>query len=121
MSEYFTGSGNMRDSFPSIIVVIAPDLLEGLEENLSFEGEHQRQVSWFPTKYTVSTENKFNPSQSCNQRCHCQPSSMLPSAAPTNDYQRDITSELNAVLIYNSESFSAPRTCIDQAEIKVAT
>lgn len=45
MSEYFTGSGNMRDSFPSIIVVIAPDLLEGLEENLSFEGEHQRQVS----------------------------------------------------------------------------
>lgn len=44
MSEYFTSSYNMRDSFPSIISDIAPDPLEGHEEN-SFEGEHQQQIS----------------------------------------------------------------------------
>lgn len=72
-------------------------------------------TSWFHTKNTVCTENKFHPPQSCNQQGHCQPSSVLPSAAPAHCCHQDITSAPSS-----EPSFSAPRSCMDQAEIKVA-
>lgn len=63
MRKYLAGTCNTRASSPSfiaVIAVIAPDFLEGLEENLSFEREHWRQVSRFHTKYCFHGEQQMS-------------------------------------------------------------